>query len=48
MRVSLERGIAQLVEQVSGLRNELRKDIGRVEDMLEDHEHRIRKLEHDP
>lgn len=48
MRVSLEKGIAQVVEQISGLRGELRRDISRVEDVLEDHEDRIRQLEHKP
>lgn len=45
MRVSLERGIAQVVEQISGLRIELTLDVNRLEDVLEDHEHRIRTLE---
>jgi len=48
MRVSLERGISQVVEQIAGLRSELRRDIGRVEDVLEDHEDRIRRLEREP
>lgn len=47
MRVALERGIAQVVEQISGLRMELRHDIERLEDVIEDHEARIRKLEQD-
>ncbi len=42
MRVTLERGIAQVVEQISGLRGELRRDVNRLEDVLEDHEHRLR------
>ena len=45
MRVALERGIAQVVEQISGLRMELRHDIERLENVIEDHEARIRKLE---
>lgn len=48
MRVSLDKGISQVVEQIAGLRSELRKDIGRVEDVLEDHEDRIRRLEREP
>lgn len=48
MRVSLEKGISQVVEQIAGLRSELRRDIGRVEDVLEDHEDRIRRLEREP
>ena len=48
MRVSLEKGISQVVEQIAGLRGELRRDIGRVEDVLEDHEYRIRRLEREP
>jgi hypothetical protein len=47
MRVSLEKGIAQVVEQISGLRTELRRDVNRLETVLEDHEHRIRNLEKD-
>lgn len=45
MRVTLEKGIAQVVEQIAGLRQELRRDVNRIEDVLEDHEHRIRQLE---
>lgn len=48
MRVSLEKGIGQVVEQIAGLRSELRRDIGRLEDVMEDHEHRIRRLEREP
>ena len=47
MRVALERGIAQVVEQIAGLRVELRHDIERLEDVIEDHETWIRKLEQD-
>ena len=45
MRVSLERGIQQVVDQLASLRIELRRDIARAEDVLADHEHRLRKLE---
>ena len=45
MRIALEKGIAQVVEQISGLRVELRRDVNRLEDVLADHEHRIRSLE---
>ncbi len=45
MRVSLERGIQQVVDQLANLRIELRRDIARAEDVLADHEHRLRKLE---
>lgn len=45
MRVTMEKGIAQVVEQISGLRIELRRDVNRLEDVLDDHEHRIRSLE---
>lgn len=47
MRVALERGMAQVVEQIIGLRMELRHDIERLENVIEDHEARIRKLEQD-
>jgi len=47
MRVTIEKGIAQVVEQISGLRVELRRDVNRLEDVLQDHEHRIRSLEKD-
>lgn len=47
MRVALEQGMSQVVEQIKGLRIELRRDVARLEDVLEDHEHRIRKLEQD-
>lgn len=52
MRIALERGLAQVVDQVVALRTELTKDVNRLEDVLSDqkdrlmdHEHRIRKLE---
>lgn len=57
MRVALERGLKQVVDQVIALRTELTKDVNRLEDVLSDqkerlidHEHRIRKLEnnHEP
>lgn len=47
MRVTLEQGMNQVVDQIKGLRIELRRDVERLEDVLEDHEHRIRKLEQD-
>lgn len=47
MRVTLEQGMKQVVDQIKGLRIELRRDVERLEDVLEDHEHRIRKLEQD-
>jgi hypothetical protein len=48
MRVALEHGMGQVVEQIKGLRNEIRRDVERLEDVLEDHEHRLRKLEQEP
>jgi hypothetical protein len=48
MRVALEQGMGQVVEQIKGLRNEIRRDVERLEDVLEDHEHRLRKLEQEP
>ena len=47
MRVTLDKGIKEVVGQIAGLRKELSKDIERAEAVLEDHEHRIRKLESD-
>jgi hypothetical protein len=47
MRASMELGIKQLVSQIAGLRNELSRDIARAESVLQDHEHRIRKLENE-
>jgi hypothetical protein len=45
MRASLDLGMKQLVDQVKGLRNELSRDISRAEEILHDHEGRIRNLE---
>ena len=45
MRVALEKGLQQVVEQISSMRIELSRDVDRLEDVLEDHEHRIRRLE---
>lgn len=48
MRVALERGMDQVVEQIKSLRGEIRRDVERLEDVLEDHESRIRRLEKEP
>jgi len=45
MRVALEKGLDQVVDQISSMRAELSRDVERLEDVLEDHEHRIRRLE---
>lgn len=45
MRVALEKGLQQVVDQISSMRAELSRDVERLEDVLEDHEHRIRRLE---
>lgn len=45
MRVALEKGLQQVVEQISSMRLEISRDVDRLEDVLEDHEHRIRSLE---
>ena len=45
MRVALEKGLQQVVEQISSMRVELSRDVERLEDVLEDHESRIRRLE---
>ena len=47
MRVALDKGMSQIVDQIKGLRIELRRDIEHLENVIEDHEHRIRKLEQD-
>ena len=48
MRVALEQGLKAVLKEFQGLRNDLNKDIARAESILEDHEHRIRKLEQEP
>jgi hypothetical protein len=45
MRVALEQGMKAVVEQIQSLRVELGRDVDRLEDVLEDHESRIRRLE---
>jgi hypothetical protein len=45
MRVALEKGLQQVVDQISSMRVELSRDVERLEDVLEDHEGRIRRLE---
>lgn len=45
MRVALEKGLQQVVDQISSMRVELSRDVERLEDVLEDHESRIRHLE---
>ena len=45
MRVALEKGLQQVVDQISSMRLEISRDVDRLEDVLEDHEHRIRRLE---
>jgi archaellum component FlaC len=47
MRVTLEKGMNQVVDQIKSLRNEISRDVERLEDVIEDHETRIRKLEKD-
>lgn len=47
MRVTLERGLNEVVDQIRNLRGEIRRDVERLEDVLEDHEVRLRKLESD-
>ena len=47
MRVALEQGMAQVVDQIKALRNEISRDVARLEDVLEDHEVRLRRLEKD-
>jgi hypothetical protein len=54
MRVALDKGIGQVVDQIKALRAELGKDVERLEDVLDDqknvlndHENRIRVLEKD-
>lgn len=47
MRVALEKGMAQVVDQIKALRTEISRDVERLEEVIEDHEHRLRKLEHD-
>lgn len=46
MRVALEQGMKAVVDQIQALRVELGRDVDRLEDVLEDHESRIRRLEH--
>ena len=45
MRVALEQGMKAVVDQIQALRVELGRDVDRLEDVLEDHESRIRRLE---
>lgn len=45
MRVALEQGMKAVVEQIQALRVELGRDVDRLENVLEDHESRIRRLE---
>jgi hypothetical protein len=45
MRVALEKGLQQVVEQISSMRLEISRDVDRLEDVLEDHEMRLRSLE---
>lgn len=45
MRVALEKGLQQVVDQISSMRVELSRDVERLEGVLEDHEGRIRRLE---
>lgn len=45
MRVALERGMEQVVDQIKALRTEISRDVERLEEVLEDHEHRLRRLE---
>jgi hypothetical protein len=45
MRVALEKGLQQVVDQISSMRVELSRDVERLEEVLEDHEGRIRRLE---
>lgn len=47
MRVALEQGMKQVVDQIKALRTEISRDVARLEDVLEDHEHRLRRLEGD-
>jgi len=47
MRVALEQGMAQVVDQIKALRTEISRDVARLEDVLEDHEDRLRRLEKD-
>lgn len=45
---SVEKGMGQVVDHMAGLRQELSRDIARLEEHLADHEDRLRKLEQDP
>jgi len=45
MRVALEKGLQQVVDQISSMRVELSRDVERLEEVLDDHEGRIRRLE---
>lgn len=46
LRVTLEQGLKAVIKEFQGLRADLGKDIARAESVLEDHENRIRNLEH--
>lgn len=45
MRVALEKGMSQVVDQIKALRAEISRDVERLEEVIEDHENRLRKLE---
>lgn len=47
MRIALEKGMEAVVNQIQALRVELGRDVDRLEEVLEDHEDRIRRLEKD-